>query len=381
VIRSWVLAASLALSLPQGLRAGQVLALAERPARAPALAQVDLLPDELPGAVGHSLAFLAGPEAARQVRPRGDGPFSLDRVRRTLERFRDLQTAGLDRRGFLAAVRDQFEFHPAAGDDRAGGMVFTGYFEPVYDASRTPTDAFRYPLYRRPPDFQAWPRPHPTRLELVGLDGLQGGQGPLKGLELAWLKDRFQAFLVEVQGSARLRLPGGETMTVGNDGVTDHPYVSIGRLLAADGRLSPDRLGLASIAAYFQDHPEHLGPYLARCSRMAFFRDTRNGPPGGSLQIPITAQCSVAADPDLFPPVALALIELDLPGPDGSIGPRKVQRLVLVQDTGGAIKGPGRLDYFLGSGPEAGAAAGRLHSRGRAWFLLVKEEAPEDEDD
>src|SRR5208282_6372347 len=106
---------------------------------------------------------------------------------------------------------------------------------------------------------------------------------------------RLQAYLAEVQGSARLRLPDGSTMGVGNQGVTDYPFVSLARLLAADQKLKPGGSGMASVGGYFREHPEDLGPYLARCRRMAFFRDTGQAGPGGALEIPITAQCSVAS--------------------------------------------------------------------------------------
>jgi membrane-bound lytic murein transglycosylase A len=356
--RRRLLTASLVPALSLALPAQDGGFLAPRPA--PAMSLLDR-PPELAGAVGHSLAFLARPDAAKVYGQRRADGFTLERVRRALARFRDLDAAGLGPAEFLAAVREDFAFRPAAGADGAGGVLFTGYFEPVYEASRTPSAAFRFPLYRRPQDFQAWPRPHPTRLELVGADGLQGAQGPLKGLELVWLKDRFQAFLAEVQGSARLRLPDGATMTVGNAGVTDHPYVSIGKLLAADPKVKLSSYGMPAIAAYFEEHPEALGACLARCDRMAFFRDTQNHPPSGSLGVPLTARCSVAADPEVFPPGSLALIELDLPvpRPGGGYGLQKVQRFVLVQDAGGAIKGPGRFDCFLGSGGGGGRPAQR----------------------
>jgi membrane-bound lytic murein transglycosylase A len=371
-----LLAASLTLLLPALPAAGQGLSPAPRPV--PSLAQLDLLPAGLAQAVDHSLAFLGRPAAARFYQQREGDDFTLERVRRTLRRLRELLAGDPAPGGLQAALRREFEFHPVAG-----AVQFTGYFEPLFEASRTPTETFRYPLYRRPEGFQAWPRPHPTRVELVGKDGLQGGKGPLKGLELVWLKDRFEAFQVEVQGSARLLLADGESMGVGNSGVTDHPYVSIARLLAADEKLKPGSLGMPAIAAFFKDHPGTLDEYLSRCDRMAFFRDTGRTQAGGSLEIPITAQCSVATDKDIFPAGAPALIELDLPvpRPGGGFSARRVQRLVLDQDAGGAIKGPGRFDYFLGSGPEAGQVAGVLNTRGRAWYLLLKEDEPEDPDD
>jgi membrane-bound lytic murein transglycosylase A len=343
------------------------------PDAGPALERLENLGPDLAGSVANSLAYLDRPGAARVYAQRGPGPFSLDRTRRTLARLRDL-LAG-DPGALRTALGTEFEFHPVAGEDRRGTVNFTGYFEPAYEASRTPTPVYRYPLYQAPRDFKAWPRPHPTRARLVGVDGLQGARGPLQGLELAWLKDRFQAFLVEVQGSARLLLPDGATMTVHNSAITDYPYVSLGRLLAADRKLKGG-MGIPSIAAHFEAHPEDVGPYLSRCNRMVFFRETQGAQASGSLEVPLTAGCTLATDKDLFPPGALVLVELDLPEPraDGGFSLRRAQRLALDQDAGGGIKGPGRMDYFVGSGPEAGLVAGWTRSSGRAWYVLLKDQ-------
>jgi membrane-bound lytic murein transglycosylase A len=349
------------------------------PALNPVLDHLEEIPADLAGSVANSLGFLDRPGAARVYAQRDPGPFTLARTRRTLARFRELLDSARSAAALRAALRAEFEFYPVAGEDRRGTVLFTGYYEPAFEASRTPSPVYRYPLYQAPRDFKAWPRPHPTRAELVGSDGLRGAEGPLQGLELAWLRDRFQAFQVEIQGSARLLLPDGGTMTVHNDGITDYPYVSLGRLLAADQKLKGS-VGIPSITAYFDEHPEEVGPYLSRCNRMVFFRETRDAQPRGSLEVPLTAHCTVATDKDLFPPGALVLAELELPVPkaDGGFTLRKVQRLVLDQDAGGGIKGPGKMDYFLGSGAEAGLVAGWTRSCGRAWYLLLKERAAED---
>lgn len=368
------LAICLALALPPAAPAAPAPFLRPGPAADPVLNRLECLGPDLAGSVANSLSFLDRPGAARVYAQRGGAPFTLARMRRTLARFRDLLAGDPD--DLKAALRAEFEFHPVAGEDRRGSVNFTGYFEPVYEGSRTPTPVYRYPLYQAPKDFKAWPRPHPTRAELVGVDGLQGARGPLQGLELAWLKDRFQAFLVEVQGSARLVLPDGGTLTVHNSAITDYPYVSLGRLLAADQKLKGG-MGIPSIAAWFEEHPEDVGQYLSRCNRMVFFRETRGAQASGSLEVPLTAGCTLATDKDLFPPGGLVLVELELPVPraDGGFSLRKVQRFALDQDAGGGIKGPGRMDYFNGSGPEAGAIAGWTRSKGRAWYLLLKDRA------
>ena len=129
-----------------------------------------------------------------------------DRVRRSLDRFRQLAIDSTTPAQLEQSVKREFVFYKSIGKDGKGTVSFTGYFEPTYAASRTPTAEYRYPLYRVPPNMTSWAKPHPTRLELEGADALQAIKGLLRGLELVWLRDRFQAFLVHVQGSARLQL-------------------------------------------------------------------------------------------------------------------------------------------------------------------------------
>ena len=123
-------------------------------------------------------------------------------------------------------------------------MHFTGYFQPLYPASRQKTDVFRYPLYRKPSNFDSWQNPHPSRADLEGKDGL-GNDSTIKGYELVWLRDRLQAYLVQVQGSAQLRLTDGTIMTIGYDGATDYPYTSLGRELINDGKIPADEMAAA----------------------------------------------------------------------------------------------------------------------------------------
>jgi membrane-bound lytic murein transglycosylase A len=142
-------------------------------------------------------------------------------------------------------------------------VLFTGYYEPVFRASRVRTEQFRYPLYRLPPDFDRWARPHPTRAELETRDWL-------KGLEIAWLADPFEAFLVHVQGSARLDLGQGQVLTVGYAGKTDRPYTSVGRELVRDGKMKLEEVTLQSLQAYFRQHPHELSPTCTAIRALCF---------------------------------------------------------------------------------------------------------------
>lgn len=292
------------------------------------------------------------------------------RVLRSLRRFRILAQTSKTPEQLQQRVIQEFDFYESSGKDGNGIVDFTGYFEPVYAASRRPDATFRYPLYRQPSGFLNWPKPHPTRSELEGNDGLSAQQGKLKGTELVWMNNRLQAFLVQVQGSARLSLTDGTTMAIGFDGNTDYPYVGIGRELVKDGKFKLDQLTLPKILQYFQDNPADLDTYLPRNDRFVFFRNTQGALATGSLGLPVTANRSIATDKKKMPPGALALIDTELP--NNELTPERVGQFVLDQDTGGAIVGPGRVDVFMGTGDRAKAKAGLVRSIGKLYYLLLK---------
>jgi membrane-bound lytic murein transglycosylase A len=260
------------------------------------------------------------------------------------------------------------------GKDGLGNVLFTAYYEPVYAASPVPTPEYRYPLYRRPSNLEAWPKPHPTREQLEGKDGLQSSKGKLRGLELIWLRDRLQAYMIHIQGSARLVLPDGKQTTVGYAGHTAYNYSSIGRALADDGKLPLEGMTMPKILQYFKDNPGELNIYIPRDKSFVFFQENHGEPAMGSISVPLTASRSIATDKSLMPPGALALIRAPFPfkNPQGGMDFRTVSRYVLDQDTGGAIKGPGRVDYFLGTGDEAGDRAGVTVADGQLYYLLLK---------
>ncbi|MEO1069596.1 MAG: MltA domain-containing protein [Cyanobacteria bacterium J06638_6] len=335
------------------------------------------LPSDRPAllqAIQHSLTYLATPKAATDYQDYPIPGITRDRVWRSLQRLRQLITHSPDDQALRSALGREFVLYESIGADGEGTVAYTGYFEPQYRASAVPTAEYRYPLYRRPPTLESWPQPHPTRLELEGSDGLSSGQGPLAGLELVWLASRLEAFLVQVQGSAKLELTDGSVMSVGYAGRTEYPYTSIGRALVNDGKIASDDLSLPNLLAYFEANPEALDHYLPLNERFIFFREGGSGPPTGSLSVPVTAGYSIATDKSLLPPGAIAAIQLPLPHQtaQGSWANRPITRLVLDQDTGGAIIGPGRVDLFIGSGAAAGELAGRINTPGRLYYLLLR---------
>ncbi|NJM96897.1 MAG: murein transglycosylase [Phormidesmis sp. RL_2_1] len=330
-------------------------------------------------AIDHSLAYLSTPASITAYSDYAVAGITHSRVRRSLIRFRQLVVQSNSAAALQQAVAAEFDFYQAVGQDEAGTVAFTGYFEPTYTASLTPTAEYRYPIYKRPADLDSWSEPHPTRLDLEGADGLQASAGALNGLELAWLSNRLEAFLIQVQGSARLQLTDGSTLSVGYDGRTNYPYSSIGRALIDDGIIPEDELSLPVLIEYFEQHPEALDRYLPRNNRFVFFRATNGAPAIGSLGFPVTAGRSIATDKSLMPPGALALISLPLPQSATSENAANdlitspTSRFVLDQDTGGAIKGAGRVDLFIGTGTEAGEIAGLINDTGALYYLLLKE--------
>ncbi|MEG4091919.1 murein transglycosylase A [Microcoleus sp. Pol12B4] len=324
--------------------------------------------------IDNSLRYLDTSAAATAYSHYPIAEVTRDRVRRSLDRFRQLVVSSTTPAQLQESVKREFVFYKSTGKDGKGTVAFTGYFEPTYAASRTPNSEYRYPLYRMPPNMASWPKPHPTRLQLEGEDALQASKGLLRGLELVWLRDRFQAFLVHVQGSARLQLTDGSVMTVGFAGKTSHSYTGVGRELVKDGKFTLEELNLPKLKEYFTNFPAEMNKYLPKNESFVFFRDTNGVPATGSIGVPVTAERSIATDKALMPPGALALISTKLPYPNaaGQLEQNAVNRYVLDQDTGGAIKGAGRVDVFMGTGNLAGDRAGYINSTGELYYPLLK---------
>lgn len=325
--------------------------------------------------IDNSLLYLTKGDAIAAYQNYPIREITLDRVRRSLLRFRQLVVSSKSAAQLQAAVRREFVFYQSVGNDGKGTVKFTAYYEPVYTASRVRTAIYKYPLYRLPPDFSQWPKPHPKRIDLEGKDGLQGNKSKLRGLELLWFRDRLDAYMVHIQGSAQIKLTNGKTTSIGYAGGTDYPWTSIGKELAKDGKLPLEGLTMPRLISYFRQKPQELNNYLPRWERFIFFQETSGRGATGSIHVPVTAERSIATDKSLMPPGALALIYNSFPYPasGGKLERRTVSRFVLDQDTGSAIKGPGRVDYFMGSGKLAGDRAGVTGGNGSLYYLLLKE--------
>ncbi|MEH2137109.1 murein transglycosylase A [Nostoc sp.] len=334
------------------------------------------IPDKkaLVSAIAHSLQYLQTANAATAYQNYPVAGITRDRVFKSLKRFRELLLTTNSATELHQTIEREFVLYQSVGNNTKGSVLFTAYYEPLYAASRVPTPEYRYPVYRLPPDLTSWTKPHPTREELEGADGLQGAKGKLRGLELFWLRDRLEPYLAQIEGSARLQLPDGTQTAIGYAGNNAYNYTSLGRQLVNDGKLPLEGITLPIILDYFQKHPQELNIYIPRDRSFVFFQENHGEPAQGSINVPLTAERSIATDKSLMPPGALALIRASIPfpNPTGKMEERIISRYVLDQDTGGAIKGAGRVDYFLGTGKLAGDRAGVTVSNGQLFYLLLK---------
>jgi len=317
--------------------------------------------------IDQSLAYFAKPSSTKHY------PYlDIDHasVAASLKAMKELVQRGLDPASFEAELKRRFRLYRSKGRARTGEVLFTSYCEPIYEARKKPDARFRYPLYRRPEELLSdaegnalgWGTkgaPSPTRLQI-------DAQGVLanRGLELCWLADPLEAYLVHVQGSARLKLEDGSFFPVGYAGKTERPYTSLGKALIRDGKVPKDGMSLAAIKRYFAARPGEIDAYLHENPSYVFFTESKGGP-FGSIGARVTARASIATDKGVFPRGALAFV-------DGGLGGRPFRQFVLDQDTGGAIRSAGRCDIFAGTGPDAEAIAGATMQVGKLYYFFLR---------
>ncbi|MBD2652450.1 murein transglycosylase A [Synechocystis sp. FACHB-383] len=321
-------------------------------------------------AIDHSLAYLKTASAARAYQNYPVPGVTRERVTRSLQRFKTLLQQAPSPEALQTAVAREFQFYQAIGNDGIGTVHFTGYFEPVYTASRQRTAEYRYPIYGLPNNFSRWSKPHPTRADLEGLDGL-GKSSQLQGREIAWFRNRLDAYLIQVQGSAKINWVGGGQSSVAFAGATDYPYVSLGKETIQEGIFQPGEVTLPKLIEYFEQNPSELSRFIPRNNRLIFFKETSASTPAkGSIGVPVTAERSIATDKALMPPGAIAVLAAPIPDCRGQ--KVNVSRFVVDQDTGSAIKGPGRVDIFMGTGQTPGDRAGLMSDDGQIYYLLLR---------
>lgn len=239
---------------------------------------------------------------------------------------------------------------------------FTGYFEPDMRGSKAPSRLFTVPVYRRPPDLTD--KPYYTRAEIE--------QGALKGkgLEIAYVQDPVGLFEVQVQGSGKILLAEGGTMTLGFDGSNNRPYTAIGAVLVEMGMMKKDDVTWPAIRDWLKRNPQQARDVMRKNERYIFFKDTKSQTAAGAEGVPLTAQRSLAVDTTLTPFGTPVWIDTVRPVARKPGATEPYRRLMIAQDAGAAIKGPARGDVFFGSGVQAADWAGRMNSAGRAIVLV-----------
>lgn len=351
----------------------------------------DLRQEPLELAIGRSLQYYNRVPENREYRF-GKRIYTAGELKKSLLEFLDIVRAPWPDEAKRNAILENFDVYRSTGRN-GGSVLFTGYYEPIIPGSLEKTPKYGYPIYKTPDDHiviklgkfnkkykneriigradKSEIIPYYTREEIDSDGCLEG-----RGLELFWLSDPVDIFFLQIQGSGTIKLTNGDLVQVSYAQSNGHPYRSIGRLLADLGKIPMEKMSLSNIRKYLREHPEEMSDILGYNKSYVFFRVVDKGPVG-SLNVPITSGRSIATDLSLFPRGALAFIRLKKPvvEKDGRITSWvDFSRFVLNQDTGGAIKGPGRVDLFCGKGAHAGVMAGHLKEEGELYFLVRKKD-------
>lgn len=293
-----------------------------------------------------------------------------------------------------AAARHYFEtrftaHRIIAQDGRDEGLI-TGYYEPILKGRREPEAGFKHPVYAVPDDLIVVDlgELHPELRNLRLRGRLQGRRlvpynsraeidraaAAFPARPLAWVADAVELFFLQVQGSGQIELASGQRLRLGFADQNGHPYRALGRFLIERGELKQDQASMQAIKAWAAANPGKLQEALDSNPSYVFFRelpppkDPFEGPPG-ALGVPLTPGYSAAVDPRYIPLGSPVFLQTTYPLSD-----QPLERLVLAQDTGGAIRGAVRADFFWGTGEEPGAHAGRMRQQGRLWLLWPRGE-------
>jgi membrane-bound lytic murein transglycosylase A len=330
--------------------------------------------DEILPALDQSIAWTKRKTSARHFPIEG---VTVERALAGLERFRELLTTSTSAQEFDRRLGEEFTVYKSAGwDGKGGGVLFTAYCTPILEGATVATGEYRYPLYALPPDLVKGEegailgqrvgnatQPYPTRRVIEASGMLKNKQ-----LELAWLKDPVDAYIAHVNGSAFIRLPDGEMFKLGYAGKNGREYASLGKALVDAKELPKDDVNLQSIREWARKNPAKVQGFLDKNDSYVFFQPI-DGNPHGSLNVPVTGGRSIATDKRLFPRGAITWAEART-GKD--IGAR-LDRFLLDQDTGGAIRTAGRGDVYLGVGDEAERLAGATRQEGQLYYLFLKD--------
>jgi len=318
-------------------------------------------------AINNSIHYLKKP-SSKKYYPLG--PITHERALASLQQFLVTLDEASSPEALDELIRRDYDVYMSVGCDDGGTVLFTGYYSPIFEGDKSPSDKFNVPLYKLPADLKKDDEGNPIGGPYKTREEVERG-GASAGNEIAWLGDRFQAYVFTVQGSGFIRLPDNTLYEIGYAGHNGHEYTPIGRQLVADGKIERFKLSLDTMIRYFKEHPQELDQYLYLNKRYVFFQDSKGGP-YGCIAERVTQYHSIATDKEIFPRGCLAFTDTYTPDKPGE-SMRKFRQFVLDQDRGAAIRAPGRTDIYMGVGDEAGKMAGFTYSEGKLFYLFVKE--------
>jgi membrane-bound lytic murein transglycosylase A len=286
----------------------------------------------------------------------------------------------------ISYFKQNFAVYSATNAEGLNTGLITGYYEPQLNGSRVKTSTYQFPIYSKPDDLitvelgSLYPElankrvrgrlsgnkliPYYPRAEI------ESDASPLQGKEMLWLDDLVDIFFLQIQGSGLMRLENGEQIQVGYADQNGQAYNSIGKILIERGELTADKASMQGIKAWAWNNPAKLRELLNANPSYVFFRELPADLPGpiGALGVPILPERVLAVDPKYIPLGAPVFLETTYPNMN-----KPLNRLMMAQDTGGAIKGGVRADFFWGVGEAAGKQAGAMKQTGKLWVLLPKE--------
>lgn len=295
------------------------------------------------------------------------------------------QLGANDNNTLRAFYEEWFSPYQVVNPDGSTQGMITGYYEPRLSGSRSKSARFRYPLYATPDDMltidlgAAYPQLKDLRLRgrvqgkrvvpYFSREDIDNGNGSFKGRELFWVDNAIELFFLQIQGSGRIELPDGKLVKVGYAEQNGYPYVSIGKKLVEAGELKLEEASMQGIKNWAEKNPDKLPALLVQNPSYVFFRELADGlsAPLGALGVPLTNEYSLAVDARTVPLGAPVFLATTYPSDNAPLN-----RLMLAQDTGGAIRGAVRADFFWGYGEAAAAQAGRMKQQGRMWVLFPK---------
>ena len=359
--------------LTKGKFALTKLSRADWPNLASAWEQKDLF---LQDAIDNSIGWFDVPSSKQWFPIEG---ITHNQAKASVIAFRQLLLDANTKEEFIAILEEQFNVYSSVGCDDKGTVLFTGYYSPDFKASATQSIDYRAPLYQRPTDLVTDPdtgaplgrqedngkiTTWPTRLEIET-------KNLLGGTELVWLQDHLDTYIIHVNGSARLRMNNGEIKYIGYAGKTDRPYKGLGETILEKGLLPSDKLSLRAIRRMYDKNPSQIKLLINQNESYVFFQEYDGSNwPAGSLGVPVTAKRSIATDKKIFPRGGIVLVDTKIKSLTGDKKP--FVQFMVDQDTGGAIRAPGRCDLFMGIGATAGIKAGNQYAEGKLYYLFLK---------